>query len=282
MCATSGIKLIIKNQAKALRLAFSRKYLSFGPKDLSRTLITLNVREGDAVMVHSSWDHLSAFSGKPSDVIEVLETAVGSSGTILMPTLPFTGTAIQYVSSGTIFDARRTPSRMGLLTELFRRNPGTLRSVHPTHSVAARGAEARFFVETHHLSQTPCDRYSPFGKLLKCPSRIVFLGTNIDVMTFFHTVESILEPRMPFSPFTSETYTLRSINSEGQSVTTTARLFDPDCSRRRNLTPLVRELKRMHALRRSRLGALLVTAVRPQEVLEAAQNLADRRIFCYD
>ena len=128
-----GPKERLKGWRKRLRLVYVRRWRAFGPDDLLAALRRLGITPGDVLMVHSSFDRFAGFSGKPTDVLRVLQDAVGPTGTLLMPTLPFTGTAVEYVSRGEIFDVRRTPSRVGLLTELFRRSPGVVRSVHPTH-----------------------------------------------------------------------------------------------------------------------------------------------------
>src|SRR5467141_553301 len=41
--------------------------------------------------------------------------------------------------SGPLFNPASTPSQNGLLTEVFRTQPGSIRSVHATHSLAASG-----------------------------------------------------------------------------------------------------------------------------------------------
>ena len=86
------------------------------------------------------------------------DCATRASGTVLMPTLPFGGVAIDYARKNPVFDVRRTPSQTGLLTEIFRRSAGVLRSVHPTHPVAVAGHGAVEMVEGHHLAATPCGR----------------------------------------------------------------------------------------------------------------------------
>src|SRR5437773_1957507 len=173
------------------------------------------------------------------DIIQVLQEAVGPSGTLLMPTMPFSGTALEYVAKDKVFDVTRTPSQMGLITELFRRSPGVRRSIHPTHPVAAWGYKAKEMLEDHHLAKSPCGRQSPYGKLIEFESKILFLGTDIDVMTFFHTLEEELEPKMPFSPFTKEIFTLRCKDQDGNILVSSTRLFDPIYSRRRDLQKLV-------------------------------------------
>src|SRR4051794_2598560 len=111
------------------------RLLAFGPADLAAALGRAGVARGGVLFVHGGWDYFRGFAGKPSDVLRVLRNRVGGDGTLLMPSMPFTGSSLDWVRNGAKFDLARTPSRMGLVTELFRRDRGTLRSEHPTHPV---------------------------------------------------------------------------------------------------------------------------------------------------
>ncbi len=233
-------------------------------------------------MAHSSFDRFVGFTGTPRDVIAALKEAVGAGGTILMPTIPFTGTAVDYVCEGHVFEVRRTPSRMGLLTELFRRSPGVLRSVHPTHPVAAWGAKAEEMVAGHHLARTPCGTGTPFARLLDYGGKILLLGTGIRVMSFFHSVEEILEPEMPFTPFTKETFSLQSIDKDGTVLFTTTYLFDPECARRRRPEKLIPALKERGAWLEGRVGRLDGILLDARDVLETCRTLAKNGVYCYD
>src|SRR3989440_4155979 len=108
----------------------------------------------------------------------------------------------------------------------------------PTHSVAVWGADAAALVAGHVHAKTPCGVGSPYARLLDRDGKILFLGCDVKVMTFFHTVEELLEPRMPFSPFTQQEYLLESVDADGRAWTTRTRLSDPALVRRRNLTKL--------------------------------------------
>jgi aminoglycoside 3-N-acetyltransferase len=272
----------VKSWLKRLRLAYVRQRHSFTLEELIQFLRRLGVKPGDVLLVHSSFDRFEGFAGKPTDVILALQQVVGSTGTVLMPTLPFTGTAVDYVARSVIFDVTSTPSRMGLLTELFRRSPGVLRSVHPTHSVAAWGARAQEIIIDHHLAKTPCGTGSPFIRLLELNGRILFLGTGIGSMTFFHAVEELLASQMPFSPFTAETFNLQSRNVEGKILYSTLRLFDPTWSRRRNLEKLVPVLKSQKAWVDGRIGSLSGILLEAKDVLQACRELAAKGVYCYD
>src|SRR5467141_3960112 len=150
---------------RGVRVKYMRALHPFGPADLKRGLVQVGVLPGDTLMVHSSFDSFAGFRGAPADVIRTLQDAVGPDGTILMPTLPFNGTAVDYAATEPLFDVRRTLSRQGLITEVFRRSPHVVRSLHPTHSVAAWGRKARELIADHELAGTPCGRATPWGRL---------------------------------------------------------------------------------------------------------------------
>ena len=123
---------------------------------------------------------------------------------------------------------------MGLLTELFRRSPGVVRSIHPTHPVAIWGYDANVIATGHHLAQTPCGVGTPFEALLKRHGKIALLGTDISALTFYHMLEEAIERDLPLGPFTDEVFHLRSRTRDGLILDTNGRLFEPAVSRRRN------------------------------------------------
>ena len=60
-----------------------------------------------------------------------------------------------------VFDVRRTPTAMGLLSEMARRQSDAARSLHPTHSVVAVGPLAGELVATHHVIPILAARRAP-------------------------------------------------------------------------------------------------------------------------
>jgi aminoglycoside 3-N-acetyltransferase len=271
----------IKGLRKRARAAYARRFHSFGDADFRALLQDLGVEPGDVLLVHSSLGRFEGFEGKPSDVITALEDAVGFEGALLMPTLPFSGTAVEWARKAQVFDAARTPSRMGLLTELFRRMPGVARSVHPTHPVAGWGRKAAALLADHHLARTPCGEGTPFGRLDGAGGKMLFLGTGIGVMTFFHAIEERLEPAMPFSPFTAETFTLACRSADGAALAATTRLFEPSVSRRRDLERLEPVLKSRGSWREGRLGGLDAILLRAADVRDAVLEMAAKGEYCY-
>ena len=272
----------LRDRALATARVLRDRLFAFTPADLARRLGALGVRPGDIVFVHVAFDRFAGFTGKPTDVLACLRAAVGPAGTILMPSMPFTGGAIDYARSGVAFDARRTPSRMGIVTELFRRTPGTLRSAHPTHPTLANGPLAAELLRDHAQAETPCGAHSPFAKLAEHDARILLVGPGIGVLTHFHYIEELLEPAMPFSPFTTERFTIAFTGPEGEARTVTTRLYDPACSKRRRLGLLEAALRGSGRWREARVGRLRLTLLVAAEVEATAREMAARGEYCYE
>lgn len=280
--APARLRSALKTLKKGVWNAYARVLFPFTPADLEAALRKVGVDAGDVVCVHCSYDAFRAFSGRPSDVVEVLQRLVGAKGVVMMPTMPFTGTAVDWAAAHPTVDLRRTPSRMGLVSELFRRSPGVLRSIHPTHPVAAWGERAGELIANHAQAKTPCGEGSPYHQLLEHDGRIVFLGADVTSLTFFHTVEALLADQWPASPFTREEFRLSTLAADGSAHTTLTRLFDPKLSRRRNLEKLMPEFAARGTWRETKVGLLRISAVRARDVLDAVAALAARGIYAYD
>jgi aminoglycoside 3-N-acetyltransferase len=274
-------KAWLRGPYKSARSKYIRWRHGFGRKELLAELQAIGIKPGEAVIVHSAMKAFEAFHGSATDVIAVFREAVGTEGTLMMPTLSMAGSAIDFAKSGKMFDPRTTPSQVGLLAEVFRRSPGVMRSVHPTHSVAVQAPDAAWWIADHHLAGTPCGRGTPFYRLLERDGKIVLAGTGIPALTFFHCVEELIEDRMPFSPFTQERYVMRCRRAGEIIETAPMRLYAPDVSRRRRLAPLESELRAKGLWNESRAGTLTVAAVRARDVLQTLESMADRGVFCY-
>jgi aminoglycoside 3-N-acetyltransferase len=164
--------------------------------DIVRGLRALGLGPGDKVLVHSSLRSLGYVEGGAEALIDALLEAVYAvpaegGGTVLVPTL--TGNETLSPASPPRFDPRRTPCWTGRVPEAFRQRPEAVRSLHPTHSAAAIGADARALTGDHLSSLTPCDELSPYGKLACCEDGyILLIGVDHEVNTTFHHVEEVV------------------------------------------------------------------------------------------
>ncbi|GAJ01780.1 unnamed protein product, partial [marine sediment metagenome] len=103
------------------------------------------------------------------------------------------------------FDALVTPSNVGAIPEHFRTRPGTLRSVHPTHSVCGVGMRAAELLADHHLDSTPVGPHSPFRRLRDVGGQLLMLGCGLGPNTSIHGIEELVEPDYLFSETTEFT-----------------------------------------------------------------------------
>jgi len=176
--------------------------------NISTHLKLLGLREGSLVLVHSSLKSLSHVSIHPRLIVQALRKAVGRSGTILMPALSY-----QHVTpEHPYFSEEHTPGHVGALPEYFRKQPGTIRSIHPTHSVCGSGPLAEALLSRHHLDHTPAGPNSPFSLLPKYGGKILFMGCGLRPNTSMHAIEEVVGPEYLFDGLVD--YTIRTKQSE--------------------------------------------------------------------
>jgi len=159
-------------------------------------LISLGVRRDGVLLVHSSMHSLGVISGGAETIIAGLMNVLGNDGTLLMPALSY-----EHVTpDNPYFDVNKTPSNVGALPEFFRLREGTLRSIHPTHSVCAVGRLASKIIEHHIEDTTPCGENSPFHLLPDYDGQILMLGCGLKPNTSMHAIEELVEPPYLYKP----------------------------------------------------------------------------------
>ena len=167
---------------------------------LIKDFSALGIEEGNILFIHSSFKSLGQVEGGAGTVISALEAVIGQDGLILMPSFNLLPSREERTES---WDVDKTPSTVGWLTEFFRQMPGTYRSDHYSHSVAARGKGAEAFVADHLRCdgyQSPWD-YPPWGKTYgthspmfrayKADAKLLMLGVDYQSSTYIHLVEVI-------------------------------------------------------------------------------------------
>ena len=155
----------------------------------------------DFLMVHSSVNSmLPMYEGSALELLRALIEYVGPERTLVMPAFNFGEMgegARPSLQRNPRFDLRRTPSQMGLLTELFRRSRGVVQSRHPVYRVAALGPRAQEIIADHELAPTGMGENTPFDVMAKHNAQILGIGKTFQVMTQVHHVESLLGENWP-------------------------------------------------------------------------------------
>jgi aminoglycoside 3-N-acetyltransferase len=274
-----------KNRLRGLLLrgkqAFVRAFRSYDKPALVAALRRLGAGEGRALLVHSSFRAGNGFRGLPGDAIDAMQEAVGESGHLLMVSLPYRSSALAYFRVTDRFDARATPSAMGLLSELFRRRDGVLRSLHPMHPVLARGPKAAWIVGGHERCPYSCGPGSPFDKLLQLDGMVAFFDAPFAAFTFFHFLEHRVCARAGVSLYHETPFRVTVACPDGVERVVDCRVFSEEAMRRRRFPVLEEELRRRRLVRGLRIGNTRLEAVELREVVACVDAMADRGEFFY-
>jgi len=256
--------------------------------DVEAVLREAGVGEGDAVFVQAAMSPFGTFEDGPETVIEALENVVGEEGLIAMPSFPLSAASIEYLAADPVFDVRTTPSRMGAISEAFRRLPGTLRSVHPTHPVAVRGPGADQIVAGHESAPTPLGDGTPFPQLIERDAHQIFFGTGTGVITMYHSFECTREPPFPLDVFADRVFEVRCVDAEGEELTVRTLVHNPALHPGRiDTNPRLQRVFRRRLLdgaaaRALRLGRGELLALRLQPMLAEFERLLADGITIYD
>lgn len=153
-------------------------------QSLLEQIKVLGIKPQDTLLIHSSMKAIGEVDGGADTVLDAFSEYL-APGLLVLPTHTWRQINAEY----NVFDVVNEPSCVGILTNLFRQRPGVVRSWHPTHSVAALGADALEFISGEENMDSPCPRNGCWGKLYDRQAKILFLGANINRNTIIHGVE---------------------------------------------------------------------------------------------
>lgn len=272
-------KRVLRNVHKR----FVNTMLSYGPQELLESLRSLGVAEGDTILVHSSFKYSNGFIGSPETVIDVLLESVGRSGNLMMVSIPYRGSAYEYLKSLKYFDVRRTVSQMGLLTEIFRERKGVLRSLNPTHPILAYGPKAQWLIAGHENCPYPCGKGTPFEKLVQMDGKVVFFDAPWTTMTFFHHIEDMHRNRIPMPIYHHKPFQVPVIDSKGREITVFVYVFSPAYNRRRRPKKVELQVRRQGLIKSEKIGNTQLLCTEVSSIVEFMNKMIERgNLFFYD
>ena len=226
------------------------------------------------VLIHTSMKTIGEVEGGADTVLDVLSEYF-APGLLILPT----HTWVTVFEDGDVFDPQQTLSCVGILPNLFWQRPGTVRSWHPTHSVAALGADASQFVAGEESKQTPCPRDGVYGRLVDRNAYILFLGAPFTKNTFVHGVE---EWNNVPNRLAEEAVQLRVRTPGGELIAAPQHRHDaPIRSIYENYGKLGSPLTKVGGFRSARFGDadLLITKARAVEQVASALLSEDPDVF---
>jgi aminoglycoside 3-N-acetyltransferase len=223
----------------------------------------LGLEPGDNVLVHSSLKSIGYVESGPKRVLQALFQSISPGGTVVLPAY--------YIPGGTVvetcklqdyvFDPKMHITKVGRLPAELLRFPGVERSLHPTHSVAALGPQARYLTEAHHLASSTWGKDSPWHRLLNVGGKVMGIGIPMAPGGLYHPLEDLMADEFPLPVRLNEIHYLRCRQTSGEIVEVPVAPSDPQFIQRRIDHPSRGDLRDYFWREFSRAGLLRVGKV---------------------
>ena len=286
------VREALRSGRKRYRSARYRLRERWRPTVLSADDVAAALREsglgsGDACFMQAAMSAFGAFENGPDTVVAGIDAVVGPEGLITMPLYSLTGPAIEHLEGDPVFNVRETPSRMGAISEAFRVAPGTVRSIHPTHSTCARGPGAEEIVAGHERADTPFGEGTPFPRIRDRNALQLFFGCGTGAITMYHSFECVRVPPFPLDVFADRRFDARCIDREGHELTVRTLVHNPGLHPGRiDSNPRLQRIYRDAILDAGGLAVQLgrgeIIAIRLQRLFEVFERLVQEGITIYD
>ena len=223
--------------------------------DIKEGLREVGLKQADLVMVHSALSSFGHVEGGADAVIDALLDMVGAEGTVMMPAF----------SSGDPepFDPETSRSRVGKITEVFRMRKEAARSLHPTHSCAAIGRDARALTKDHEKT-SPFGKNSPLDRLVDRDGLVLFLGAPLTTNSTVHVGE--IRAGVPYG--WERNVKVRDKNGAARAVHLTQMPGHSGAFGR-----IEEPLKARGAIRETRIGPSLVRLMRARDIVTVAVEM---------
>jgi aminoglycoside 3-N-acetyltransferase len=288
----SAVKLMIKQAWRWQRQAEIRRSSPTITYDrLLEDFRTLGIEPGDTVLVHSSLKSIGYVEKGPQTLIKALHQSVSPGGTIVLPAYYMPGGTVYDACKAKdyVFDPRIHKTRLGRIPEEFLRFPGVERSLHPTHSVAALGRNARYLTEAHHLAPSTFGKGSPWDRLIEIGGKVAGIGIPMAPGGLYHPLEDYMMDAFPLPVRMKEIHSLRCRHSSGEIIQVPIVPLDPEYLPRRidhksrgDLRDYFwREFTRAGLLRVGHVGEARTWLIRAQDFFNHLIYLAHEGITIY-
>ena len=242
----------------------------FSKDDLLKAFHHIGIVADDTVLVHSSLSQIGYVENGAKDVVEALLESVGKSGNVLMPNSPNAQYQLDYIQQLDCFDVANSPSKLGSISEYFRKLPIAIRSAHPTEPVSCIGPDAAYFVGTHFGNLTPYNENSPFFKVAEKEGKILYLGVTLDnAGTSLHCIEDAIVD-FKFPVYYPTEFVAKVKFEDGTAGEMKTLVHNPEQSKKRKCDGLIPLLEERGVLVKVKIGnadSLLVDAKGMMNVL---------------
>jgi aminoglycoside 3-N-acetyltransferase len=180
-----------------------RSLVCINRADIVNALRSFGAFRPGILFVHSSLSACGHVNGGPAAVVAGLREWIGENP-LAMPTHTYCYPDSQ--GRVPVFEAQQTRSLVGAVTDYYWRQPGVVRSLHPTHSLACNMPAGEELCRGHELRDTPCGPGTPYARLVEQDCAVLMFGVTLHSYTLFHTAEDAAQVPYLYEP---APYTLR-------------------------------------------------------------------------
>lgn len=161
--------------------------------NLKKSLIKIGIEDHDLIQFVINHNRLAKEGIYADEYLNLLFKLVDKDCTIVMNCFTWNS-----FCQNNYFHINKTPSEVGLASEIFRRMKNVTRSPHPIYSMCAKGPMAEEIMI--HKGSTCWGKQTPFEKLVKNHCFCVTIGDYLDKgITLFHRFEEM--KKVPYRYF---------------------------------------------------------------------------------
>lgn len=163
--------------------------------DVFQLLESFGIRSDDIVTMHSSLREIGPIEGGADGLIDALKDYL-CDGLLLIPT----HTWANVNAANPHFDVRSTVPCIGTLAKVAAFRKDGVRSLHPTHSMAAFGKDARAYIQGEEKSCTPGPMGGALSRLYELGGKVLLVGVGHERNTYLHAVDERIDRPNRLSP----------------------------------------------------------------------------------
>ena len=144
----------------------------------------MGIQPTDTVLIHTSLKAVGYIDGGADGLIDAFRDSL-DRGLFLVPT----HTWANVNPAHPVFDVRSSVPCIGALPKAAALRPDGIRSLHPTHSIWAYGADAAEFVRGEENAATPAPPGFCWDRLADREAKILLIGVSHNRNTFIHSID---------------------------------------------------------------------------------------------
>lgn len=142
----------------------------------------------EAIMIHSSMKSIGDVEGGADTVVDAFMEFF-REGLLMTPTHTWAQMSAEYST----FNPVTEPACVGIIPNIFRQREGVVRSLHPTHSIAAYGKAAVEFIKGEENATSPCPPGGCWDRLKDIDAKILLLGVTHTRNTYIHSIDEVMD-----------------------------------------------------------------------------------------